>query len=196
MVLRAFFGYEIDLRPDDSARNGIGAYTVEEFARGDTVDFEFRFNEGYLGFTLKDQNLFFTAPIGSLPKIEDEEKAIMGAIQRPVGCKPLREIVNGKADVVLICDDLTRTTPQHRILPFLLKELNRAGIADSAISGIIALGTHREMRSEEIRKRFGDEATRRIRIENHDYRVEAVLTWGLRHGGRPFKLIRELTMHR
>jgi len=142
------------------------------------MDFRFTFNEEDVGFAINNRNLLFTAPLGSLPKIQDEGNAIIAAIRHPIDCRPLREIVKGQTDVVLICDDLTRTTPQERILPLLLEELNDAGIPDSMVTGIIALGTHREMTSGEIRERFGDEVTRRIRIDNHDYRVESCVDLG------------------
>lgn len=70
---------------------------------------------------------------------------------------------------MLLVDDNTRSTPQKRILPILLEELNKAGVNDNNITGLIALGIHRAMENWEIRKRFGEEIVNRIRFVNHDW---------------------------
>jgi nickel-dependent lactate racemase len=55
---------------------------------------------------------------------------------------------HGKKTLILV-DDGTRSTPQASILPILLDELNAAGAADSDISVMVALGTHRRWCSRE-----------------------------------------------
>jgi len=70
---------------------------------------------------------------------------------------------------VLLVDDNTRNTPQKKILPILLEELNKAGVDDNCITALIALGTHRPMKDEEIRERFGKEVVNRIRFMNHEW---------------------------
>jgi len=101
---------------------------------------------------------------------ENEEEEIRRAIQNPIGTPPLSELVKKKGkNIVLLVDDNTRNTPQKRILPILLEELNKAGVNDNNITGLIALGTHRAMENWEIRERFGDEILNRIRFVNHDW---------------------------
>lgn len=154
------------------------------------VDFCFKYNSGELSFTVDETNLLFYAPIGSLPKIKEEGKAIVEAIRNPIDSKALREIVKGKTNIAIIADDLTRTTPQCRILPLLLEELNEAGISDSMLTLVIALGTHRNMTEKEIHNRFGEEITRRIKIVNHDYKIDSCVDLGVTARGTPIQVNR------
>ena len=101
---------------------------------------------------------------------ENEEEEIRRAIQNPIGTPPLSELVKKKGkNIVLLVDDNTRNTPQKKILPILLEELNKAGVDDNCITALIALGTHRPMKDEEIRERFGKEVVNRIRFMNHEW---------------------------
>ena len=47
--------------------------------------------------------------------------------------------------VALLVDDLTRPTPAHLILPFVLKEIHLGGVKKEDISIIMAIGSHRVM---------------------------------------------------
>jgi len=156
------------------------------------MDYRFTLHGGYANFSVPDEHHLFTATIGSLPKILDEASAICQALRAPIESRPLAEIVKGKTNIVLVCDDLTRTTPQERILPILLRELNDAGALDSMITGIIALGTHRRMTPAEIRRRFGDEVVERIRIENHDCGMENCVDLGTTPSGTPIYINRHV----
>jgi nickel-dependent lactate racemase len=103
--------------------------------------------------------------------IPDIEAAVRQAIRNPIGSPTLAELVqrHGKRTLILV-DDSTRSTPQKLILPILLDELNAAGVPDSDISGMIALGTHRWMSEAEIEQRVGSDVLKRIPVTNmsHD----------------------------
>jgi len=119
---------------------------------------------------LPEKNLSWVVTPKEAVHIENEEEEIRRAIQNPIGISPLPELVKQKGkNVVLLVDDNTRSTPQKRILPILLEELDKAGVNDNHITGLIALGTHRAMENWEIRERFGDEIVNRIRFVNHDW---------------------------
>ena len=105
------------------------------------------------------------------PPIPDIEAAVRHAIRNPIGSPTLKELVarHGKRTLLLV-DDSTRSTPQKLILPILLDELNAAGVPDSEISAIIALGTHRRMEHGEIAARVSEAVLDRIPVTNlsHD----------------------------
>src|SRR5690606_9176813 len=82
--------------------------------------------------------------------------------------KRLYEIVKKDSSIVIMVDDRTRQTPQKLILPFVLEELNNAGVKDNQIKLVIATGTHRDMTKEEILERFGHEIVNRVENQNHD----------------------------
>ena len=77
--------------------------------------------------------------------VADVKKEVIRALANPIGSKPLRELVRGAGKVVIVADDNTRLTPTDKIIPVLLDEMNAAGVKDSQITVIIALGTHRFM---------------------------------------------------
>ena len=110
-----------------------------------------------------------------VPGVSDAAAEISRALAHPIGSAPLRELAQGKKKVVLVADDNTRLTPTDIIIPPLLNELNAAGVPDSAITVVIALGTHRFMTDEEILAKFGDEVVRRVAVKNHPYKDPAYL---------------------
>jgi nickel-dependent lactate racemase len=118
--------------------------------------------------------------------VTEVKAEIRRALAAPIGALPLREQVRGKKSVVLIADDNTRLTPTDQVIPILLDECNAAGVPDSAVAVIIALGTHRFMTDDEIRVKFGAETLRRVPIVNHPYKDTAALVdlGTTKNGGR------------
>jgi nickel-dependent lactate racemase len=118
--------------------------------------------------------------------VTEVKAEIRRALAAPIGALPLREQVRGKKSVVLIADDNTRLTPTDQVIPILLDECNAAGVTDSAVAVIIALGTHRFMTDDEIRVKFGAETLRRVPIVNHPYKDTAALVdlGTTKNGGR------------
>ena len=116
-----------------------------------------------------DQNLLgiFSPFTVRVEKIEEE--IIDEAFSHPIGSDPLSKILKGCKDVLIVVDDYTRTTPVQKILPRLLKELERGGIKPSRIRILVALGTHRPMTEEEIIKKFGKDISKRYPILNHQW---------------------------
>jgi nickel-dependent lactate racemase len=118
-----------------------------------------------------EENLAWVEGPRHAAAIPDIESAVRSAIRNPIGSPTLAELVarHGRQTLILV-DDSTRSTPQKLILPILLDELNAAGVPDSEISGMIALGTHRWMKYDEIAQRVGEAVLNRISVTNmsHD----------------------------
>jgi nickel-dependent lactate racemase len=68
---------------------------------------------------------------------------------------------------LILCDDATRETPAHLILPYILEELHAAGVSDKNIHFVMALGTHRDMTPQEIENKLGPDIARCYHVENH-----------------------------
>lgn len=107
--------------------------------------------------------------------VADVRQEVVRALRAPIGTRPLRELAAGARKVVVVADDNTRLTPTDAIVPVLLDELNAAGIADSGIVVVIALGTHRPMTDDEIVAKLGREVVRRVAVRNHDYKDRSQL---------------------
>ena len=83
----------------------------------------------------------------------DEGAVMREAFGRPIGAPRLREAVKRGERVLILVDDGTRETPVARMLPFVLDELKAAGAGD--VEFLQAPGTHRPMKEEELKKKFG-----------------------------------------
>ena len=121
-------------------------------------------------FTLPQANLMGIYSPHDVPPVPDVQAEIARALAHPIGSPQLAELAAGKQNVVLVADDNTRLTPTDIIIPQLLNALNAAGVPDSKITVVIALGTHRFMTDEEILVKFGSETVRRVAIKNHPYK--------------------------
>jgi len=118
---------------------------------------------------VEDKIIFAIAPETAVSPV-DVEKETAVALRQPIGSAPLRDIAPEKGRVLLLSDDLTRGTPRSRLAPVILNELNEAGVPDTRIDILIALGTHRAMTSSEIEQALGREVVRRVAVFNHDFR--------------------------
>jgi nickel-dependent lactate racemase len=90
------------------------------------------------------------------------------AFANPIGTRPIRELARGKNDVVILFDDMSRPTKIARIIPYVLEELEAAGIKDSSIRFIAAVGTHGALNRIDFVKKLGEEVVSRFPIYNHN----------------------------
>lgn len=101
------------------------------------------------------------------PTVADETAAVQAALDRPIGTAPLRQIVRPGERVAIIVNDITRLTRTDMLLPPIVNTLNSAGVPDSDIFIVFALGIHRLQTDEERRLIVGDEIFRRLRMFDH-----------------------------
>ena len=92
------------------------------------------------------------------------------AFTSPIGSPPLRDLAAGEGRALIVSDDISRPTPVHAIVPYVLRELQAAGLEETAIEFMMALGTHRFMTPEEIAAKLGTETASRYRVFNHDWK--------------------------
>ncbi len=102
------------------------------------------------------------------PGLLDETAAIREALRRPIASAPLVNLVKPGDTVVIAHSDITRATPNARLLPVLLAELEAAGVARADIALLNALGTHRPQTEAELRAMLGDAVVERYRCLQHD----------------------------
>ena len=106
----------------------------------------------------------------SAQSLEDQTGAIEAALDRPIDSVSLTELARGKRSAAISVCDITRPAPNRIVLPPVLRRLEEAGIARSAITILIATGLHRPATDAEIREIVGSEIARNYRVENHDAR--------------------------
>ena len=126
-----------------------------------------------------------------LPGLPNEPEALRGALRAPIGSPPLAELVKPGDGVVVVHTDITRATPNDRILPVLLDELETAGIAQENITLINGLGTHRPQTEAELRTMLSDRIVDRYRCLQHDCNDEAnLISLGETSLGHPVRINR------
>ena len=92
-----------------------------------------------------------------LPGVADEAAAIRKALNEPNASPPLASLVKPGDRVVVVHTDITRATPNDRLLPVLLDELHGVGIVSEDITLLNGLGTHRPQTEAELRRMLGDQ---------------------------------------
>jgi nickel-dependent lactate racemase len=100
-------------------------------------------------------------------EIADEGKAIQETLRDPIGCPPLMQIVHPGEQVAILVNDITRLCRTDLMLPPIVNILNAAGIPDSDIFIVFALGIHREQTEAERREIVGKEIYGRFRMFDH-----------------------------
>jgi lactate racemase len=154
---------------------------------------QFKYGPETLSLEVPDRNLLWIAEPATLEDLPEPRTAVNAALAAPIGSQPLPALVKSGQKVVLICDDLTRPTPQHIIVPLVLDELNRGGVRDSDVEIIIGLGTHRPMSPTEILQRFGRDVLERVSVTNHDYLdPDGVIALGETSLGFPIEINRKV----
>ncbi|MBI4531660.1 MAG: DUF2088 domain-containing protein, partial [Candidatus Latescibacteria bacterium] len=106
------------------------------------------------------------------PVLKDEE--IRAAFQNPIGIPPISKIVRGKRSAAILVDDLSRPTPAHTLLPYVLKELEAGGIGRDRLLIIIAFGCHRQLSRWELEKKLGPGIVGQIETICHDAQGDLV----------------------
>ncbi len=94
-------------------------------------------------------------PLGSLGA-GDARAEVERSLQEPIGLPRLAQLAHAGMRVALVIDDNSRPTPVRLILPAVLAELARAGVAREQITVIPALGVHRAMTEAEVARRVGE----------------------------------------
>lgn len=138
-------------------------------------------------FIIPDKNLIEVIE----PKItnEDEHEIIANALENPIGCARLNQIVNEKSRVLILVDDNTRNTPADKILSILLCELHERIKDKNRIQFLVAGGTHRPMTCEEKIKKLGQYVIDQYVIYDHDaYDESSLVPIGKTSAGIPIQV--------
>jgi nickel-dependent lactate racemase len=122
--------------------------------------------------------------------LPDEALAFQDAVRRPVGTKPLKELVGAKDRVAVVIPDITRPLPSDRLLPWLFAELSHVPAANITI--INGTGSHRGNTESELERMVGRDVASRYRIVNHVAQDPSSLAFaGKTRGGRTISMAKD-----
>lgn len=98
--------------------------------------------------------------------LDDERRAFQSAVRAPIAAPSLRELVGSTDRVTIVTSDVTRATPNERLIPSILEEL--AHVPASQITVVIGTGSHRTTTPGEMEQMFGRAVLERVRVIDHD----------------------------
>jgi nickel-dependent lactate racemase len=148
------------------------------------------YGQGHLSVQLPDQLTSIIEP-RHLPGLSYERSAVVGALNNPVSARPLKEWVKAGQRVCIVFSDITRATPNERLIPWLLDYL--AGVPREQITLLNGLGTHRPNDRAELEELLTPRVVQEYRVLNHEPENPAALVpLGATRDGTPALLNRLL----
>jgi nickel-dependent lactate racemase len=149
------------------------------------------YSKSTLEFSLPSTMQVTVAVSQEAKPLKNVESAIKEALANPVGTPPLHELAKSGNRVCIVFTDITRASPDHLLVPALLKELEKAGVRDEDITLLCGIGMHRSSTQEEKVTKLGADITARYRvIDNEPQNPAALVDLGVTPGGVPVLLHR------
>ena len=126
--------------------------------------------------------------------LKDEREAVETALEKPIGARSLREWVRPGARICIVFTDITRATPNERLIPWLLDYLSRVpGVHREQITLLNGLGTHRPNSRVELETMLTPAVVANYRVLNHEpENREVLIDVGTTRNGAPALLNRHL----
>lgn len=123
------------------------------------------------------------APALTTPHIEK-------SFAETIGTKPISELAKDKKSATIIVDDMSRPTPAYQVIPYLLRELNTAGVPKSEIRFVVGVGGHRPISDEDMVKKLGADIVAEYEVTNHDFLSRDLRALGNLENGTPLYINR------
>lgn len=142
-----------------------------------------------------DANRFqVLAPSQDDPALSDVD--VGDLIDRPIGSRPLDELINPGDSVLIVVPDATRQTASGQVVNLLVRRLIANGTLAHDIRIIFATGIHRKVTEDEKTTILTPFIVQRIKTLDHDPRdLMQLVNMGSTSGGIPVELNRALFAH-
>jgi nickel-dependent lactate racemase len=141
------------------------------------------YGQGHLPVDLPEGRTTVIEP-SHKPALADERSAVFAALDHPTGAPPLRDWIKPGAKVCILFTDITRATPNERLIPWLLEYLK--DVPREQILLLNQLGTHRPNTREELERMLTPEVVKNYRVVNHDpENPDALVQLGTTRDGTP-----------
>jgi nickel-dependent lactate racemase len=148
------------------------------------------YGEGHLPVALPLESTTVIIPTHT-PGLADERAAVLAALEQPAAARPLRQWIKPTDRVCIAFTDITRATPNERIIPWLLEYL--AHVPRENILLLNQLGTHRPNSPAELESMLTSAVVRHYRVINHEpENPEALVQLGVTRDGTPALINRHL----
>lgn len=123
----------------------------------------------------------------------DATATIELALDAPYGSASLDEIATGAHDALILVPDRTRPGPWSSATELVAQRLEAAGVPRERITVLIATGTHRPMRRDELERTLGRTVLEHYSVDNHDHTdADSLVHLGTTPLGTPIDVNRRL----
>ena len=148
------------------------------------------YGEGYLPVDFPGDRTTVIEPV-QVRGLPDERAAVLQALDNPVGASALARWIHLGDRVCIVFTDITRATPNDRLIPWLLQYL--AFIPRQDIILLNGLGTHRANTRAELEILLTPAVVAGYQVVNHEPENAAgLITFGVTRDGTPARLNRHL----
>jgi nickel-dependent lactate racemase len=100
-----------------------------------------------------------------LDGLQEDKQAVLEALRNPIGLPPLADMVKSTDKVAIVISDITRPTPNDKLVPWIIEELSHVPYENFVV--INGTGTHRDQTTEEFVQMLGESVVDNIRVINH-----------------------------
>ncbi len=146
------------------------------------------YGQSHLEIDLPDDRTTVINP-SPRPGLADEKGAFLRALREPIESAPLLSRIQPTDRICILFTDISRATPNHRIIPWLLDHL--AGHPRENIVLLNQTGTHRPNTRAELERMLTPEVVRDYRVLNHECeKTEELVPVGVTRDGTPALLNR------
>ncbi len=157
------------------------------------LNMQINMDYGREGLTIEVPDTTHVFTVRNTPPVADEPKSIQNALQNPINSAPLSTLVHRGMQILIVHSDITRATPNDRLLPVIIKELESSGVNKEDITLLNGLGTHRLQTQEELIGMLGVDIVSNYRCLQHDAYDQSVhVTIGTDSNGRSIQVNRLL----
>ena len=138
--------------------------------------------------SIPEKNLYEILTPMDLEKVADDSGEVRNALNNPIGSVPLKEMAQGKKNVIILASDITRPSPSHILLPPIIEELVEVGVDYGSITIVFGLGYHRKHTEDEKKKLVGEEIYNKVKCLDHD--IDDCLYLGTTKRGVPVEVFK------
>ena len=147
--------------------------------------FQVSWVNGEMSLNIPDKNVETVVLPRELPQLDNPIDGVKAALEKPIGCPPFKDVVNSSDRVALLITDTMDSLmgPPHNIGPYLIDQLNAAGVSDEQITVLHAAGMHGHAGA---REKLGQGWLHRVRyVEHHPHKAEDLAYVGTTRMGTP-----------
>lgn len=152
------------------------------------MEYSFGFGKRSVDITIEEENILSVLTPNEVSLELTGVDEVVRSLLHPIESAPLRDIVRPGEKIAIVTSDITRPLPSYKILPAVLDELSRAGVADEDVLIVFGLGSHEGHSEDRKRALVGDAVYDRIRCIDSD--PDNCVHLGVTRAGTPVDIFR------